>query len=171
MLRPARGPRIHALSAALFVGMLSGAVRADETQVDSRLAPVLRSAVTLAAARLRVSACAAVVGDFRDEATGHPLTERLGETGQTASEYFSHWLTFASGFGLRPCKNSERIAYTSPGSRVVFVCPDQFRTAWRKNEGTAANVLIHEALHSLGLGENPPDSKAITAQVQARCGR
>ena len=32
-------------------------------------------------------------------------------------------------------------------------------------------VLIHELLHSLGLGENPPDSAAITDRVMARCER
>jgi hypothetical protein len=32
-------------------------------------------------------------------------------------------------------------------------------------------MIIHEELHSLGLGENPPDSKEITQQVIARCGR
>ena len=31
-------------------------------------------------------------------------------------------------------------------------------------------TIIHEMLHSLGLGENPPESVAITAQVLKRCG-
>jgi hypothetical protein len=30
-------------------------------------------------------------------------------------------------------------------------------------------VVLHETLHTLGLGENPPDSRAITRQVTARC--
>jgi hypothetical protein len=34
----------------------------------------------------------------------------------------------------------------------------------------AEAVLIHEALHSLGLGENPPLSDYITERIQARCG-
>ena len=34
----------------------------------------------------------------------------------------------------------------------------------------ARAVIIHEALHSLGLGENPPSSQAITARVLNRCG-
>jgi hypothetical protein len=29
-------------------------------------------------------------------------------------------------------------------------------------------IVIHEFLHTLGLGENPPTSAAITAQVLAR---
>lgn len=32
-----------------------------------------------------------------------------------------------------------------------------------------ANILIHEGLHCLGLGENPPASGDITAEVAARC--
>ncbi len=32
-------------------------------------------------------------------------------------------------------------------------------------------TLIHEILHTLGLGENPPSSREITARVLARCGR
>jgi hypothetical protein len=30
-------------------------------------------------------------------------------------------------------------------------------------------IVIHELLHVLGLGENPPTSEAITARVVARC--
>jgi hypothetical protein len=32
-------------------------------------------------------------------------------------------------------------------------------------------VIIHEMLHSLGLGENPPSSKEITLRVMQRCWR
>jgi hypothetical protein len=31
-------------------------------------------------------------------------------------------------------------------------------------------LLIHEFLHTLGLGENPPTSDAITQRVAVRCG-
>ena len=31
-------------------------------------------------------------------------------------------------------------------------------------------VIIHETLHSLGLGENPPTSDEITWRVFSRCG-
>jgi hypothetical protein len=34
----------------------------------------------------------------------------------------------------------------------------------------AEAALIHEMLHTLGLGENPPRSRDITARVRARCG-
>jgi hypothetical protein len=32
-------------------------------------------------------------------------------------------------------------------------------------------MVIHEFLHSLGLGENPPSNVEITKQVLTRCGR
>jgi hypothetical protein len=32
-------------------------------------------------------------------------------------------------------------------------------------------ILIHEALHTLGLAENPPTSFEITRQVLGRCTR
>jgi hypothetical protein len=32
-----------------------------------------------------------------------------------------------------------------------------------------AQAVVHELLHSLGLGENPPTSREITAQVLKRC--
>jgi len=34
----------------------------------------------------------------------------------------------------------------------------------------AEAVIIHETLHSLGLGENPPTSDEITRRVFSRCG-
>jgi hypothetical protein len=32
-------------------------------------------------------------------------------------------------------------------------------------------MLIHEELHSLGLGENPPSTHEINEQIARRCGR
>ena len=33
----------------------------------------------------------------------------------------------------------------------------------------AEDLIIHELLHSLGLGENPPTSSQISSQVMRRC--
>jgi hypothetical protein len=174
MQRLAVGLRFPALAFVLLVSGLCDDARAEDPRpganVDARLGSPVRSAITLAAARLQNPECLAILEDFRDGTSGHPLADRLAETGQTASEYLSRWITYTSGLGLPPCESSEKVAYTSPGIRVVFVCHDQFLAASRRSEGLAANFLIHEALHTLGLGENPPDSKVITARVQARCG-
>jgi len=40
----------------------------------------------------------------------------------------------------------------------------QVRDPW-----TAENMVIHEMLHTLGLGENPPSSREITRRVNDRC--
>jgi len=40
-----------------------------------------------------------------------------------------------------------------------------------KNSRHAEAALIHEALHSPGLGENPPSSDYISERVLARCGQ
>ena len=34
----------------------------------------------------------------------------------------------------------------------------------------AVEIVLHEFLHTLGLGENPPTSRAITERVAVRCG-
>ncbi|MGH9253012.1 MAG: hypothetical protein ACRD3C_00415 [Vicinamibacterales bacterium] len=34
----------------------------------------------------------------------------------------------------------------------------------------ARGLVIHEFLHALGLGENPPTSDEITERVTAKCG-
>ena len=75
----------------------------------------------------------------------------------------------ASSVGLRAAVADRRVsmAFTQIGSTVVSVCLRPF-TLLPHAEQEA--VLIHEMLHSLGLGENPPESVAITAQVLKRCG-
>jgi hypothetical protein len=35
----------------------------------------------------------------------------------------------------------------------------------------AEAIIIHEALHTLGLREDPPSSREITRRVVKRCGR
>jgi len=63
-------------------------------------------------------------------------------------------------------------ADTTPGSHVIFICGQRIV----KGHYTAPPLdreimVIHEMLHSLGLGENPPSSREITKQVTACCGR
>ena len=63
------------------------------------------------------------------------------------------------------------LAVTEPGSRVVFICPTAFVEAVSGKPEQAEATLIHEMLHSLGLGENPPRSRDITERVLFRCDR
>ena len=98
------------------------------------------------------------------------VEESLAATGQELPTYLESVLFF-DGRATQPCSNRQVLAWTTPGSRAVSICWDQFASLQRGRTGDAANLLIHEALHTLGLGEGPPDSREITARVQARCGR
>jgi hypothetical protein len=73
---------------------------------------------------------------------------------------------FESGLGRPGCGRGQ-LAFTRIHSTEVSICPRAFTLLRPRNQAAA---LIHEMLHSLGLGENPPESVAITEQVQKRCG-
>jgi hypothetical protein len=68
------------------------------------------------------------------------------------------------------CARGRTLAVTAPGSRAVWVCP-QFALEQRRDPGLAEVTLLHEALHSLGLGEDPPSAAEITSRIVTRCGR
>jgi hypothetical protein len=76
--------------------------------------------------------------------------------------------------GSDECDRPGLFAFTSPGSLTVYVCPS-FREIERHSPTSAAYLLIHEELHSLGAGEAPfpglPTSQEITRRVAQRCGR
>ena len=80
------------------------------------------------------------------------------------------FVVFTDGLTRGTCQG-EQYAYTTPGNRVVFVCVSRFTTGWRNNPAYAEASLIHEVLHTLGLGENPPSSSEITDRVRNACGR
>jgi hypothetical protein len=143
---------------------------ASVRSVDVRLGGPFRLVVASAADRLFSPACAAVLDEFTSAATGRTLGAALAETGLSAPE-FVLGLTYFSASSLPPCRNQRVLAYTTPGSRVVFVCPAAFARASRDEPGFAANILIHEALHSLGLADDLPSSLEITRAVERSCGR
>ncbi|HEX9687795.1 MAG TPA: hypothetical protein VGB47_01835 [Thermoanaerobaculia bacterium] len=154
-------------------GALSGAevprVEVGDPAALSGLNELVSRAVRDARAKLSEAGCSLVFGDFRD-ARGRTLQENLDSSGRTGAAYLE-WLTFYDGFGKTRCEERGTLASTSPGSRVVYICSPQFMERQRRDPGLTAALIIHEELHSLGLGENPPSSQAITAQVIARCGR
>jgi len=139
-------------------------------QVDSMTRAALERAGEGALRRLQDPECQQVFSDFKD-AEGRPLREKLEATGQTGAGYLSSRILFADGSGARACQSSENLAVTNPGSAVVFVCARQFRERVFRDPAWVEAALIHEELHSLGLGENPPSSLEINEQVARRCGR
>ena len=127
--------------------------------------PELRWARARARERLGDPGCLAVLTDF-ESVNGGRLDLVLRSTGRTAQEQLD-LLVLQSGLGRHLCDHGASLAFTQIGSSAVSVCLRPF-TLLRQPEQEA--VLIHEMLHSLGLGENPPESVAITAQVLKRCG-
>ncbi len=130
----------------------------------------LAEASALAELKLQDSSCREIFSEFRDS-RGRPLAENLEAAGFDGIGYLRGRLLFYSGYGRPACATRDTIAFTSPGSAVVFVCSQQFVEKTHRDPGFAADLLIHEELHSLGLGENPPASKEITARVIQRCGK
>jgi hypothetical protein len=164
--------RSQALCVATFGALLeTGAAQAGEA--NFRLATAERDTAVRAARRgaldrLSSPNCREVLSDFQD-AAGRTLRENLAAVVPTADEYLG-LVFFYDGEGASQCRNTGVLAFTAPGSRVVHVCP-QFASAQRRDRRLAEVIVIHEVLHSLGLGENPPTSRDINARIVARCGR
>jgi hypothetical protein len=135
---------------------------------DNEAARALARALHGADERLSQPACRAVLVDFLDT-TGTSLQERMEAQGVSERAYLRR-IVFAEDRHLRNCRSKDTLAATEPGSRVVFVCPTAFARAVSGNPEHAEATVIHEMLHTLGLGENPPSSQEITARVLARCG-
>lgn len=117
--------------------------------------------------RLAEPACLEVLADFKD-ASARTLKEALDANGVSARAYL-RWIVFVQDQGSKACKRKGTLAATEPGSRVVFICPRSFVEIAGSDPEQAEATLIHEMLHTLGLGENPPRSREITERVLVRC--
>lgn len=114
--------------------------------------------------RLGRAECQKLFTDFNDQ-EGRPLQEKL-DTLKLSGQEFLRYVGFYEGYGRRRCGQASVMAFTQPGSLAVHVCPQISRRA----QETVEMILIHEMLHALGLGENPPTTYEITNQVTRRCG-
>jgi hypothetical protein len=127
----------------------------------------LSQAIQEAARRLRNPDCRRVLSDFTD-ASGQRLETNLLKFSVDSGDYVFDHLWFVDGSHKWQCTGTVA-AFTQPGSRVIFVCGALFEWGNRLVRG-AELMIIHEILHSLGLGENPPSSDEISKQVMKRCG-
>jgi hypothetical protein len=126
-----------------------------------------RQALDGAAKWLSVSQCARLFSEFQD-VDGRPLDARLHQLESTPADYL-RLIYFHDGEVNPACKRHGVLAFTEVGSRVVYVCGRDFGRAWKKEPRETVATLIHEMLHSLGLGENPPTPREITYKVLKLC--
>jgi hypothetical protein len=146
-------------------GSVEGAIIAAEIKDGELIAAIVR-AVRGARHRLEQHRCADILNKFCDT-QGRPLAEvllslRLEPVGLLTR------VIFRDGRDNAICRASPAAAFTGPGSRVVFVCGQRFPRLSRER---AQLVVIHELLHTLGLGERPPTTGEIDRLVARHCGR
>ena len=119
----------------------------------------VRRAIDLALAKLARPGCPGVYDDFELPNGGTPRSE-LDRIGIGPEEWLES-LVFIDGSRDPVCRIGRAVLTTTPGSRVIRVCPGFARFQLR-DPGLSASLIIHESLHALGLGENPPSSSEIT---------
>jgi hypothetical protein len=133
-------------------------------------ARAVENARTGALRRLEGDECRKVFTDFTD-ARGRTLQQNLEEWGASPPEYIG-LIPFVDGSSQALCRKTKTALVASPGVRRVFVCKT-FAEVQLRQPGIAESMVIHEILHTLGLGEAPqrgaPTSIEITQRVEARC--
>jgi hypothetical protein len=132
-------------------------------------AGMLRLVLDGARRRLAKPRCQEVLDEFSG-ADGRSLRLHLEALGQTPEGYLG-LVVFYDGRRQPRCAEKGVLAVTRVGSRAVYVCPEEMRHSASHDPRWAEATLIHEALHTLGLGENPPSSREITSAVIRKCGR
>ena len=171
----------HRLAFAALAAALAAPAPAEDTSAtlmsrdprdgvrvsDPSLAHPLRQAVLGADTWLEKPGCQELFTDFRD-LQGVPLASALKERGRDAREQLRS-IFFYDGAEHPACLAGRSAAVGNPGSAVVFICP--LFGDYSKDANQARAVVVHELLHTLGLGENPPTSFQITSRVIDRCVR
>ena len=156
----------------LWAGIIAGPSNAGAQVllgfVDSNARFAVQGAFEGAAARLSRQACQEVLADFADE-SGEDLRTRLLAKRKGPVDAFAA-LRLVDSRRAPQCRTGATLAFTQIDSAVVHVCSAAFVKRSLRNRSVAEIILIHEFLHTLGLGENPPASDAITGQVTLRCG-
>jgi len=127
----------------------------------------IERAISSAAERLERPECQRLLTDFTDP-TGRTLAENLDDLGKTPVQFF-HALLWVDDRDTPCCLRRGTLAFTAPGHRLIRVCGRRFTEVTLSRPIYGDAIMIHEMLHALGLGENPPRSRDITRQVLARC--
>ena len=158
--------------------VLASAILLAATSVDAAApftltgwdARAVGSARTGALQRLESQECRKVFTEFTDP-EGRTLQQNLEEWTASPAEYIG-LIPFVDGSSQALCRKTKTALVASPGVRRVFVCRT-FAELQLRQPGVAESMVIHEILHTLGLGEAPqpgaPTSIEITQRVEARC--
>jgi hypothetical protein len=129
-------------------------------------ASIVEAARQGAMTRLRTPECRQLLSDFSD-GKGRSLEENLAAFALPPDEFLAI-LPLLDGSERPLCQANQSQLLTTAGVPRVFVCKSFLKAVYQQR--TMAEVyLIHELLHTLGLGENPPSSQEITRTVVRRC--
>ncbi|HSD65112.1 MAG TPA: hypothetical protein VLF95_00340 [Vicinamibacteria bacterium] len=163
----ASGRAVLASATLLAASAVNAAAPLTLTGWDAR---AVGSARTGALKRLESEECRKVFTDFTDS-QGRTLQQSLEEWSASPAEYIG-LIPFVDGSSQALCRRTKTALVASPGVRRVFVCKT-FAEVQLRQPGIAESMVIHEILHTLGLGEAPqagaPTSIEITQRVEARC--
>jgi hypothetical protein len=167
-----RRPRPAAVAASLALVALVAVPRNTEAQAgvrplagfDLRMVDYAREG---AIRRLQSPECRQILTDFRDPEGRTPL-ENLAPFGVDPDQYLAQ-IPFLDGTSRPLCQGQSQLL-TTRGIARVLVCKSFYQTVQQQRD-MAEIYVIHEMLHTLGLGENPPTSLEITQQVKRRCER
>lgn len=157
------------LAAVVTSGTLVPATASAQAPSDVRRAVhevALERARDGAARKIEQPACLRLLEEFKDQ-SGRTLSENLATWNRAAADYL-RTMPFRDGSFHPLCRSGESALVSVVGMRPVFVCPS-FRKLAERDPWTAESWIIHEMLHTLGLGENPPSSREITQRVKERC--
>jgi hypothetical protein len=127
----------------------------------------VRHTVEGARARVATASCQGLLEEFKTP-DGTSLKERLESDGSSL-EARLQGLHFFDASELPACRSSGIYAFTRPALGAVYVCTSRFTAARLQDPALAEAVVIHELLHTIGLGEYPPTPEHITARVKDRC--
>jgi len=136
--------------------------------------PAVERARAGAARWLQDPECLRVLAEFTD-GQGQTLDRRLEEWDMSAADYLRA-LPFHDGAAMHHCNRARIVLVTVRGLPAVYICPRRpgerfslFSETETQHPSLAKAMVIHEMLHTLGLGENPPSSLKITERVRTRC--
>jgi len=158
---------VLALTILLAASAANAAAPLTLTGWDARAVGTARDG---ALKRLENDECRKVFTDFTDD-RGRRLQQNLEEWTASPAGYIG-LVPFLDGSSQPRCRSGKTALVASPGVRRVFVCRT-FAEVQLRQPGVAESMVIHEILHTLGLGEAPqegaPTSVEITQRVEARC--